>query len=70
VIGPEGEPLVLEPGFGSTFFALLVLPINAPTGGAVARVTIRYEIDGETHTEELDVHFAVVQKPLAPQQQS
>jgi hypothetical protein len=63
VIGPEGEPLVLEPGFGSAFFALLILPMDAPTGGAVARVTITYEIGGEAHTEEIAVRFVVVQRP-------
>ena len=70
VIGPEGEPLVLEPGIGSAFFPLLVLPTDAPTGGAVARVTITYEIAGETYTEEIAVHFVVVQRPPARQRQS
>jgi hypothetical protein len=45
-------------------------PAMCPLEGAVARVTIPYEIDGETHTEEPKVHITVVQRPLAPQQQS
>ena len=50
---------VLDPGFGSVFFALLIVPVDAPRGGATAWVQVTYEAGGEVLTEEVEVHFAV-----------
>jgi hypothetical protein len=62
---PEGEPgegFVLAPGSGSVYFALLIVPLDAPTGGAVARVIVEYEVGGEARTAVVRVRFAVVQE--------
>jgi hypothetical protein len=57
---PDEQPLILAPGSASLFFAVLIVPLDAPTGEATAVVEVTYLVGGRKRTVEVEVDFAVI----------